>query len=848
MSGCSFLANNSGDSTYSATYNEMSTFIYLSTLMLNREQASYIDNLRTNYPGLDIAQLTTTLQGSNWSQAEITEAVARYNGVPATSVSPPTLPVVETSPASAVTPPVDPVFAPSSVSQPSHKSLFLVIGIVLFLLLLGGVAFAFMKGVGPFDKKAARTNISKQSFLAGVFTRLGNVQSSSYELAGDIAVKPREADAVPFGNQNPDSSTLLPYQRDQDRFRDLEKIKNALPREDLYGGQYWDGKKYVKKPVVPLVYPMTLSALNLPTGDALGIPYEYKPSPDKKDFSLTVKFETIDAYKVATMNSYAYSEPSLDDSSSVAKNDPKTLTVHFTRKNFNVYASSFSGKPKTPSLFGMSDFEGMLQYMPTELVGHLGILGTFARKEESLPDGQFQIVANGSFGDASMSFDAELLKKASLYYGRLNKSPDILGSTGKIRGKWIKFSEDDLRANGYLGDSVAEYLPSDASKQEEMKKTFYDALTVILKVADEEKALIQSAPDEATVVDGKNQVIHHLALDRNTLVPFYKRVIEELKTASATNMLGEVKFDQSVVDYLESDEFKTSYDYLARNNTFTIWTDELGFPVKVSYHLRVIPSDQVINMKGKQFELTLSAMLKNINAPIEVKEPETSISFEDMMAELTGKTKEELRFERQTQNVDSIRYALTNFKEITGMYPANLSDLTKKRKDLPRKVTSTSNSVYERAMDETTIIRSLPIDNVTGKPFVYQTTNDGYQFKYSISLPPYREGMNTFMIFNSSYDYSYQTGGETKSKFNMNVINGVNTANEKVKSAEAASGAAQDTDGDGLPDAIEGYIGTNPKLKDTDGDSYSDGDELSSGSNPRGPGRMKTGNAGMYGF
>jgi hypothetical protein len=41
-----------------------------------------------------------------------------------------------------------------------------------------------------------------------------------------------------------------------------------------------------------------------------------------------------------------------------------------------------------------------------------------------------------------------------------------------------------------------------------------------------------------------------------------------------------------------------------------------------------------------------------------------------------------------------------------------------------------------------------------------------------------------------------------------------------------------DTDGDGLTDAEEALLGTNPLLADTDGDSQSDGDEVVAGSNP----------------
>jgi len=45
-------------------------------------------------------------------------------------------------------------------------------------------------------------------------------------------------------------------------------------------------------------------------------------------------------------------------------------------------------------------------------------------------------------------------------------------------------------------------------------------------------------------------------------------------------------------------------------------------------------------------------------------------------------------------------------------------------------------------------------------------------------------------------------------------------------------GTALDPDGDGMPDALEELIGTNPAIFDTDGDGFSDGVEYSYGTDP----------------
>lgn len=53
--------------------------------------------------------------------------------------------------------------------------------------------------------------------------------------------------------------------------------------------------------------------------------------------------------------------------------------------------------------------------------------------------------------------------------------------------------------------------------------------------------------------------------------------------------------------------------------------------------------------------------------------------------------------------------------------------------------------------------------------------------------------------------------------------------------ARTSADAGRDTDGDGLPDATEALIGTDPNDSDTDGDGYSDGDEVRFQSDPKDP-------------
>ncbi len=62
---------------------------------------------------------------------------------------------------------------------------------------------------------------------------------------------------------------------------------------------------------------------------------------------------------------------------------------------------------------------------------------------------------------------------------------------------------------------------------------------------------------------------------------------------------------------------------------------------------------------------------------------------------------------------------------------------------------------------------------------------------------------------------------------------------EKIPVAEA-NFAGTDSDDDGLPDALEGALGTDKNNPDTDGDGYNDKDEIINGYNPLGEGTINT--------
>ena len=95
--------------------------------------------------------------------------------------------------------------------------------------------------------------------------------------------------------------------------------------------------------------------------------------------------------------------------------------------------------------------------------------------------------------------------------------------------------------------------------------------------------------------------------------------------------------------------------------------------------------------------------------------------------------------------------------------------------------------------------------------------------------------------------YSRDYANYKQNRLVVTYLDGQNTADAKNLSVEAAAASNIDSDKDGVPDALERYLGTNPNLSDTDHDGFSDYTELTSGTNPLGPGNLKT-NYGYYGY
>jgi hypothetical protein len=101
---------------------------------------------------------------------------------------------------------------------------------------------------------------------------------------------------------------------------------------------------------------------------------------------------------------------------------------------------------------------------------------------------------------------------------------------------------------------------------------------------------------------------------------------------------------------------------------------------------------------------------------------------------------------------------------------------------------------------------SIKSDNIKS----YKTLNNGSAFKlvYDIKLPVYTQNQNIQSYLKMNY------GSGSSLLYGLKVVDGMNTMDHTSLSLEADAQNKIDSDKDGLSDALERYIGTNPMKKD----------------------------------
>lgn len=714
------------------------------------------------------------------------------------------------------------------IPEKRPRGKFLILSLIVVILAVAYVASAYFLDFWPFLPP------DPGSLFAKSFNNLFKVNTASYEINAVLKAQDRESDAEKLSSELLQyTSPLQPmFDRDNDRVRDIGIIKGKL-QDFFYKNKFYPNS-------------MDLAGITI-TKDPSGKVYEYK-SLSGQDFNLLVEFETEEAID-AVSGKYSYTPPKIDG---------KKAT--FNKDSLSYFYSYSELKPKLPEFINIVSFvNGAILYLPSDTDINLDVSGMAQSQQEKVPDTSLKAGVSAKFSDMSYNAGAELLKKDENIYFKLNQFPSLfLGNTlDKIKQKWIQIKPDDLTDYG-VGDLV--------KKDNELKQQVLEQLKSLFNLAITDQVLAGSDKAEKEKIGGKIYYKYSLSFNKDKVKNFYKDLTEKFNEEFKDSAL--IKFDQATYDYMQSPAFDTLYDYIDKNAKFYYYVDpQSEYPFMFKYQIRLVPDEQASSSgffgyskpaSDKEFILTLSVSLKDINKTIKIDAPQDFMPFMDAQIAMTGQTKEQYLMQKQITNIAAIRKALTYYYLFSGQYPSSLDELKKTYKEIKfvsvPKLRDNNETylyknieTYKKQFESVPLMKNIPADAYSGNPYQYQrivndpkiTWGEDYNIIFSINLPPYEKGkMPPYSIYRN-YGSLNKTTNQYENLYDLIYVNGINYGS--AFSSESAKPAySTDSDKDGIADDFETYLGTNINNKDTDNDGVIDGDELRANSNPLGPGKLST--------
>lgn len=800
---------------------------------LNNEQAQYINTLRVEHPDIEGTTLIASLKGAGWTQSEIDEALTLYRSTPVATSAPipppkevppvvqnPTPIVTETTPlyvSEATVPSVQ------TIQKKSHVLIWILFSLLLLSAVGAGAYYAVFK-----TNLLNAPKLTNEQLLQNLFAKLQGINTTNYAVDFSFTVADRDQGALPFNEDTKLSDEeLLKYKRDQDRIRDIVTIKNAL--QARVSVPY--GNTSLNRPL----YPKTLTGVVQVTADPLGVPYKYAQIDKGMNYELTVNFETTDAAMAVRANLYNTTSLSTENTGN---------TIVLTSSDY-VYENVFNGKPTQPKLLGLFDVASLESYLPDNLDIQFHMGGTVDKTQDKPVNAQMELSGEASFGDASFAFSAEGIKKEETYYGIIHKMPTFFKEMSALRGKWVRITEADIVDYGYESN-IQEILQTRKSEQKARIVEMQDNFRKALQIADTRNLVtIGSGPEKVTI---DNEVLSRYTLNvaYENLLPFYEDTMTLLASSST-----HVRQDDIFIEYLKGKDAEKIFAYLKANVTLELFMNKEGYPAKIVLRMRYVPTQSAEVLKDKQLNLTFTFSFRDINKPVVVTEPQTSITFDEFMSQITGNSKEEILLQRQEMNLMKLRDALRYYHDWTGAYPDSLNELTKLRSEVTKKSTDSVEDPYRYSSigsyDAAAFMRSIPKDVFTKAEYIYTKNSDDYKLTYSVTLVPFTTKVNPANYYTfytappkGSDSKTYERISSWDSGSSIFVLKFKN--GENVATAQALSEVSfdiTDSDKDTLSDPLEAVLTTDPRNVDTDSDGVKDKDEILSGSNPIGPGRLE---------
>ena len=496
------------------------------------------------------------------------------------------------------------------------------------------------------------------------------------------------------------------------------------------------------------------------------------------------------------------------------------------------------------------DFEAGFKSIPGDISLLLEATGFTERPKADKPiDLEASLSGRYQSGGATFEGEINLRKVGEVVYVNIPMFPLLL-DVSAIEDKWVAITKSDLTDSEY--GSYIGLFTGNSQGNLPTSQQIVGQLKVILSAAQSEKFIEIDKSLGQQKIDGINAEGFRLKMDPAKAAAFYRKVADNLSSEFGSQAV--IKFDQSTADSLAKPDIQEFLNQLVDSATFDLWVDPANaWPVKFDYRLRLVPPDSNEKLKDKQFLLTLSMTFKKINSGQSVAKPGNTIDLDEAVRLITGVSKEEQDFGKQTRRITDLQTALGRYYNSRNTYPNQLNDLQPALKEIANECQSgfqnanTSSTGFGLEDISCNMIQSyadqteLSKDVYTDKTFGY--TKDGADFKVTYEIR-YFDGM-------SDYDKTLYVDGQNTmtSKLrsvdadaikNMNSNTNLNT-NANVNSSTNTNSfitGLPDSDNDGLTDHEESYYNTDPANPDSDGDGYLDSEEVQNGYNPLGSGKL----------
>lgn len=545
----------------------------------------------------------------------------------------------------------------------SKKIILAISAVILFLILLGGGAYAYFMKLGPF----AHAPYGENNLMSGILLAASKIDTSSYLISASVSVDKRDADAEPF----------VPRSSLGGEVREMYKNDSIRAQNAAAILQYLQTLGYSKK---TNPYPAILKQLltdirkqkyyysnNLSITDPkTEEEYGYRRSDDGKNFELVINFETDNA-TAQLKKTYNFK--------------PEATQIEGKKVTFTKDSSSYfylSSEPPKPFLVSLQE---MVNYAPAEMnVSFSASAQTDWRKESA--DWKFNGDATGDFGDLTYKFDADALKKDGIYYLRINNIPSIFSSLiGNIKGQWIKIDPNAATSSDSESSSDFSYftkeVPDAEKKYKENRRDFLEIIRKAASIADEEKLFVFENPPRSEKIDGRSLYRYDLKIRKEGVVSYYERLIKEVEKKKVAQDYSLIT-DRGYLEYLKSPEFNDAFDYYDKNTKLTLWADANGYPAIITYTIRAVPSETATQLKDKQVNIVFKLVISDINKDVKIDAPKDSKTLDEISGGSISTARMKSRDARRMADLSQLRVAMELYYDAKNEYPEKLSDISPK--------------------------------------------------------------------------------------------------------------------------------------------------------------------------